>query len=283
MRILLLAYDFPHRQSCEFVLRMAAAGFQPDVVVGAPWQKLEQRTSRIVTRHAAIDPPRVADVCRILGIQYEVSGHSPADLASILGRDRFDLGVVAGARILKPDVLRQFGIGVLNIHPGLIPENRGLDNISYAIYRDLPMAITAHFVDERVDAGLLIDRYLVPVRSTDELIDVGMRVFEAYNLVLGPTVTAISEGATRTVPVPRVTLRPNAPGNDEVDAYVARNWRRYIADWAVDTHGWRCVCGRSLRDYSCTSCGRSFEECGPLLREVAPDPVRAVWRSAVRS
>ena len=38
-----------------------------------------------------------------------------------------------GARILKPSAFSPFRKGVMNMHPGILPDNRGLDTIKWAI------------------------------------------------------------------------------------------------------------------------------------------------------
>ena len=61
--------------------------------------------------------------------------------------------MIAGARILKRPVIDRFSIGIINFHPGLIPEARGLDALLWSIRGDLPLGVTSHLIDERVDAS----------------------------------------------------------------------------------------------------------------------------------
>ena len=48
--------------------------------------------------------------------------------------------------------------GIINFHPGLIPEARGLDTPQWCIYDGIPLGVTSHFIDSKVDAGRIIER-----------------------------------------------------------------------------------------------------------------------------
>ena len=39
---------------------------------------------------------------------------------------KYDLGIILGSRIIK-NIINKFKIGILNMHPGILPYNRGLD------------------------------------------------------------------------------------------------------------------------------------------------------------
>jgi len=66
---------------------------------------------------------------------------------------------------LVPDsVLRLPSIGVLNLHPALLPFNRGWHTSSWAILDETPYGATLHFMNDRVDAGDVIYQAELPVR-----------------------------------------------------------------------------------------------------------------------
>jgi len=73
-----------------------------------------------------------------------------------------------GAPILKSDVFRIPKAGVLNAHPGLIPEVRGVSPIAWSIVYDIPLGISVHLIDKGIDTGPLIYReeYFPPFSST---------------------------------------------------------------------------------------------------------------------
>ena len=53
-------------------------------------------------------------------------------------KEKFDLGIIAGSRIIKKKVINEFKIGILNMHPGLLPLNRGLDTHKWAVFKNWP-------------------------------------------------------------------------------------------------------------------------------------------------
>jgi methionyl-tRNA formyltransferase len=58
--------------------------------------------------------------------------------------------------ILKTETLALPSIGVLNCHPGSLPEYRGCTCVEWAIYNDDPVAATCHFMTEKIDEGPII-------------------------------------------------------------------------------------------------------------------------------
>jgi methionyl-tRNA formyltransferase len=71
------------------------------------------------------------------------------------------------AAILKPAVLEIFGRGVVNVHPGYLPYNRGRNAQIWGIVEKTPVGATLHFMDEGVDTGPIIERLEVAIAPTD--------------------------------------------------------------------------------------------------------------------
>ncbi len=82
----------------------------------------------------------------------------------------YDVGLVVGAgymRVLTPVFLERFP-AVINVHPSLLPEFRGLDAIRRALEEGVERTgVTVHFMVEEVDAGPVIRQEAVPVRPGD--------------------------------------------------------------------------------------------------------------------
>ena len=83
-----------------------------------------------------------------------------------------------GARILNKNVIDCFSNGIINFHPGVLPENRGLDNLKWAIYNNLPQGVTTHFIDENIDVGYEIYKELLEVDVSDRLFDINSKLFD---------------------------------------------------------------------------------------------------------
>jgi methionyl-tRNA formyltransferase len=69
-----------------------------------------------------------------------------------------DLIAVFGTSLLRGDLLRQGGLGIINLHGGLSPEYRGADCTFWALYNGEPEKVgcTLHWIDAGIDTGGLV-------------------------------------------------------------------------------------------------------------------------------
>lgn len=84
--------------------------------------------------------------------------------------------IIGGAGILPKEFVTKYT--VVNSHCGWLPQVRGLDALKWAIYDNELIGCTTHVIDERCDAGLMIDRQLVTLESTDSLFSIAMKQYE---------------------------------------------------------------------------------------------------------
>ncbi len=79
-----------------------------------------------------------------------------------------DIGVSAlFGYILRPEFLRLFGSGCINIHPALLPYNRGAHSNVWSIVDETPAGVTIHYIDEGVDTGKVIAQERVQIEPVD--------------------------------------------------------------------------------------------------------------------
>lgn len=71
------------------------------------------------------------------------------------------------AYILKEPVLSLFREGIVNIHPSLLPYNRGTAPACWMIADGTPAGATLHYMDAGVDTGPIIEQQEVSVDVTD--------------------------------------------------------------------------------------------------------------------
>lgn len=69
--------------------------------------------------------------------------------------------------ILRPEFLGLFAAGCINLHPGLLPYNRGAHPNVWSIVEGTPAGVTLHYVDAGVDTGDLIAQAPVEVEPID--------------------------------------------------------------------------------------------------------------------
>ena len=64
------------------------------------------------------------------------------------------------------NVIDSFSNGIINFHPGVLPENRGLDNLKWAIYNNLPQGVTTHLIDENIDVEQIYKEFMIDLEDT---------------------------------------------------------------------------------------------------------------------
>lgn len=115
-----------------------------------------------------------------------------------------DLVVLAGfMRVLTSGFVQHFLGRLLNIHPSLLPNYKGLNTHQRAIDdRAKIHGATVHFVSPDVDGGAAIIQAAVPVEANDTATTLAERVLEQEHVILPLAVRWFAEG--------RLYLRGNA-------------------------------------------------------------------------
>jgi len=232
VNLAVFVYDFPHKKTQEFLLRLWLERVPVAVVVGAPPQEVSRPLAhwRTAPRHIGVLHP--AHLCARLGMPYVVAEHNGAQTVDVLRRWATDLVVIAGARILRREIIAVPRIGIVNFHPGLIPEVRGLDALKWSVFHDVPPGVTAHLIDERVDAGWIVLRQRIPVYPDDSWVDLGLRLLEAQVDLLPETLRRLTERPARESYASVRGGRPNRPMPPEIEQVVAEEFEAWKARYA---------------------------------------------------
>ena len=175
---MLFIYDFPHKKTQDFIFRLIVEGYKIGYCIAAPWKKLNIRNSsvRIDQKHVSLIHPRL--ICQKFKIKYLSADHNSTKTADFIKNNPIDLAIIAGARILSPKTIDACGGKVLNIHPGLLPDVRGLDTILWSIYYKKPLGISAHLITPKIDSGFLIYKEKLKLYKDDTFFDVTLRLLE---------------------------------------------------------------------------------------------------------
>lgn len=153
------AYDFPHQKTHDFLLEIKAAGISDVVVFSAPKVKLKKLDNNKYYNNffARVDPINTQKLCESLKFNYIKTAHADMDIIKdAVEKYKIEIGVISGARIINKEIIELFTQGIVNFHPGKIPETSGLDAFYYTLLNKVPIGVTTHFIDHRVDAGKLI-------------------------------------------------------------------------------------------------------------------------------
>ena len=117
------------------------------------------------------------------------------------------VGVIAGARILCPETIAALPGGILNLHPGLLPNARGLDALLWSIYDGCRLGVTAHIIDRHVDAGRIVQQVAISEHHNDALVDLAERLYQTQLEMLPGALAEMARHAPNHFP-PATTTSP---------------------------------------------------------------------------
>lgn len=175
--IVFFAYNFPHKKTQDFIFRILAEGYTIKTIYAADPVRLNIPSSAVKTKinHRGLIHPKV--IADAFSIRYIVTDHnSDIIINENLGTD--NIAIISGARILKANVVESFPKGIINFHPGIIPYARGLDALLWSIYNSIPLGVTAHLIDKRIDAGKILKIEKMPIYESDNIYDLSERLYE---------------------------------------------------------------------------------------------------------
>ncbi len=118
--------------------------------------------------------------------------YDDAQRAIDTGELQFDLGVSLGYwRVVKETMLSAPALGIINIHPAPLPELRGRGGYNIALLEEhTEYWVTAHYMNEGVDTGPIIERLEVPIDpKSDTALELGNRAMEAAVVLCKRVVT----------------------------------------------------------------------------------------------
>jgi len=120
-------------------------------------------------------------------------------LDDILRAHRIDLVCLAGfMRILTPWFVTRWSGRLLNIHPALLPQFKGLDTHRRAIEAGAKRhGATVHFVVAEIDAGPVIAQESIDVGNDDTESALARRVLEVEHRLYPRALRAVAEGRAK--------------------------------------------------------------------------------------
>lgn len=111
-----------------------------------------------------------------------------------------DIVALGGARILKPHIINSAKIGVINCHPGLLPQYRGMDPVGWAIYNGDPIGITCHFVDKGIDTGAILIKQKATWHVGESLLGIRVRIMRDSAKVMLCAIRGLAKGSLKPKP-----------------------------------------------------------------------------------
>jgi phosphoribosylglycinamide formyltransferase 1 len=122
-------------------------------------------------------------------------------LQAVLVKHRVDIVCLAGfMRLLTGDFVNLWQGRMLNIHPALLPEFKGLDTHKRAIAAGAKLhGATVHFVVAEMDSGPIIVQGAVAVRANDTEETLSARVIKVEHSIYPQALKLVAEGRVAVV------------------------------------------------------------------------------------
>lgn len=176
-KIVLFAYGFPHRKTTDFINKIYENNFEISLILAADFIKIKSPKSffNISQKKCHISAYELAKKYHIP--IYRVP-HNSQEAQSLLKEYHINFGIISGARILSQSVVKLVQNGILNLHPGLLPDIRGLDSILWSIEKDYPLGVTAHLINEKIDSGIIIKTQKISITVDDNLATLYEKIYQ---------------------------------------------------------------------------------------------------------
>ncbi|MDG1545279.1 MAG: formyltransferase family protein [Candidatus Poseidoniia archaeon] len=135
----------------------------------------------------------------------EVPIHNDEHCIEHIERVNPDLVVFGGTRIIRGKIL-EFGEGkggVLNSHPGLLPECRGSASPAWSVHEGIKIGSSCHFCSSDIDAGDLVGKREIEVRRGDNYHDLCYKTSVVASNLMVEAVVAFSNNKLDDLRMPQ--------------------------------------------------------------------------------
>ena len=174
--LVVFCYDFPHFKTKLGLQLLDIFGPKKCTILAAPWEKLKIKESKIRTLTNEEEYLHPREICKDKDWNYFACGHNSSEALTLLQEIKPSYGIIFGSRLLNTNIINSFEVGILNLHPGLLPENRGLNTIQNAVVKNIPQAVTLHFIDGEIDMGKMVYSEYINIQIPDSLFDIQKKI-----------------------------------------------------------------------------------------------------------
>lgn len=134
---------------------------------------------------------------------FEVDNLNGENCRNILESLAPDLVLLGGSsRIIKLEIIKTVRAGVINAHPGLLPDYKGRDIVGWAIYNDDPIGATTHFIDEGVDSGPILMQERSSYLKGETLLEIRVRIMKLCADLMARSVLGLMRGEIKPTAQP---------------------------------------------------------------------------------
>tara|TARA_B000000441_G_C21734319_1_gene348703 strand:+ start:748 stop:1464 length:717 start_codon:yes stop_codon:yes gene_type:complete len=187
-----------HPWGREMLSQLIDSGFIPSLIIeensdggNTEREKFEFRIGSnplAPTMHSQVEKHNIPFV--------EVPIHNDEHCMAHIEKANPDLIVFGGTRIIRGKILEFGGNkgGVLNSHPGLLPECRGSASPAWSVHEGIKIGSSCHFCSTDIDAGDLVGKREIEVKRGDDYHDLCYKTSVVASNLMVEAVKAFSEG-----------------------------------------------------------------------------------------
>ena len=168
--------------------------------------------------------PEISVICENLAYKYNIGQLDSFEI------EKERVVLIGGAGIINEGFIKTHT--VINAHPGFIPDCRGLDSFKWAIAEDKPIGVTTHLLGDYVDAGLVIERRMINLLSTDSFHALAQRVYENEVSMLVEAIEKKDETELQLIKPGESTLHKRMP--KEIEKNLMDLFEKYKEKHAIE-------------------------------------------------
>jgi folate-dependent phosphoribosylglycinamide formyltransferase PurN len=164
MKIAIITYQTAHQKTQDLVGGLLLNGYKNLTLLALPFSPRPER--KVQFQHRFSYPYELNHKKLAINLDLKCFEFSAEEIESFLDENKFDFVLIAGAGLLPVGLALKHQI--INAHPGFLPKVKGLDSLKWAILNETPeIGVSTHFISDKADEGILIDRKIVPIYKED--------------------------------------------------------------------------------------------------------------------
>ena len=185
-----------HPYGREMLQQILSEGFVPEIIIEEDSEIADEERKKFLKRIEG-NPiaPAIREQVKELDTKIvSVTIHNSEQVMPLIRGIELDLIVFGGTRIIRGEILDFPKDGVINSHPGLLPECRGSASPAWSVYHDIPIGSSTHFCDNGIDTGHLLMRREVPVKRGMTYEDLCFETLLLAGILMKEVLIAYDEG-----------------------------------------------------------------------------------------
>mgnify|MGYP001322113095 FL=1 len=185
-----------HPYGREMLKQILSEGFIPEIIIEEDSEiGTEEREKFLKRIEGNPIAPKISKQLEGTQIPHiTVSIHNSEKVMPHIKNLNLDLIVFGGTRIIRGEILDFPKNGVINSHPGLLPDCRGSASPAWSVYHDIPIGSSTHFCDNGIDTGDLLFRREVPVKRGMTYEDLCYETLVLAGVLMKEALIAYDEG-----------------------------------------------------------------------------------------